>query len=99
MCKKLLDKLALLEKLSLIKVTQPEVVVEQLSEAIQFAQQIRRVDTRSVRPLYTVLEGHSLRMREDTSRAYAREEMQRNARKTLEGFFVVETEPGKRKKS
>jgi aspartyl/glutamyl-tRNA(Asn/Gln) amidotransferase C subunit len=99
MNKKLLDIFPILEKLSLIKVTKPEMMAQQIGETVRLAEQLSKFDTEGVKPMYSVLEDHALRLREDSVQHYDRDEVQRNARKTFEGYFVVETEPGKRKKT
>lgn len=99
MARKLMEIFPILEKLSLIKVTRPEVMAEQIGETVKLAEQLSKMDTKGVKPMYSVLEDHALRLRVDQAKHYDRDEVQRNSRKTFEGYFVVETEPGKRKKT
>lgn len=91
--------LSLLEKLSLIRLSDRRRTLDQLQEAVRFAEQIQRVDTGSVKPLYTVLEQYDLRLRPDQPTRYERSHLQRNARKVVEGYFVVQSDSGKQRKS
>lgn len=77
--------------LARLKVTEEETVKygAQLSNIINFVEQLAEVDTDNVEPLASVVD-ITLRLREDevTDGGYAKEILA-NAPETLEGFFVV----------
>ncbi|XP_071790739.1 glutamyl-tRNA(Gln) amidotransferase subunit C, mitochondrial-like isoform X2 [Asterias amurensis] len=64
--------------------------IQQLSEAIRLADQIRTVDTTGVEPMDSVLEDRMLYLRDDdVTEGNCAEEVLRNAAKTCEEYFVA----------
>ncbi len=64
--------------------------IQQLSEAIRLADQIRVVDTAGVEPMASVLEDRTLYLRDDdVTEGNCAEEILGNAAKTCEEYFVA----------
>lgn len=79
----------LLERLSLVDLDSAE-AHRTLEDSIEFASQILAIDTEGVEPLYTVLEGERLALREDVvSDGNIQEDVLKNARVTEEEYFVA----------
>ncbi|XP_047106213.1 glutamyl-tRNA(Gln) amidotransferase subunit C, mitochondrial [Schistocerca piceifrons] len=84
------NTIELLERLSLVDFAN-ERGIEQLEEAIRFADQIRLVDTTDVDPLITVLD-MSLYLRDDkVTEGNLRKDVMANASVTEEEYFVAPT--------
>jgi len=88
-----LDKEAVMKvaRLARLKITDDEAARygEQLSNIIQFVEQLNEVNTDNVEPLASVVD-INLRMREDVvTDGGMRDAVLANAPETLEGFFVV----------
>uniref|UniRef100_A0A2R5LDV8 Glutamyl-tRNA(Gln) amidotransferase subunit C, mitochondrial n=1 Tax=Ornithodoros turicata TaxID=34597 RepID=A0A2R5LDV8_9ACAR len=82
------DTVELLERLSLVDFSNAEAVVR-LEEAINFASAILAVDTTNVEPMITPLENVPLRLRDDVAVQCSAEDILKNAKKTVEGYFVA----------
>lgn len=64
--------------------------VKVLEDSIEFASKIQNIDTTNVEPLYTVLENHPLKLRDDkVTEGKIREDIMRNAKKTEEATYFV----------
>lgn len=61
-----------------------------MENSIEFASIILEVNTDGIKPLYSVLEDHSLKLREDlVTDGNLRENILANAKKTDEEYFVA----------
>lgn len=83
------DLLHHLEQLSLVRFSD-EAAVHHLRTAIEYANQLQMVNTDGVEPMYTVLEDKILKLRTDSvTEIDCREDILRNASKTVEEYFVA----------
>lgn len=78
----------LLERLSLVDISNNEAVIR-LQEAAQFASAIFAVDTTGVEPMVTPVEDIPLYLREDEPVECSAEDILKNAKKTVEGYFAA----------
>jgi len=75
-------------RFSLIKFKDPRhLPLKTLEEAIDFAKIITEVDTTGVEPMFSPTE--TLHLREDVVKETSREEIQKNAVKLIEDYFVA----------
>ena len=65
MSKNLRETIKLIEKLSLIKITDYSLAEKRLQHTINLANKLQEIDITGVEPLYTVLEDYNLQLRED----------------------------------
>ncbi|XP_007072859.2 glutamyl-tRNA(Gln) amidotransferase subunit C, mitochondrial [Chelonia mydas] len=78
-----------LERLALVDFRDWE-GVQRLEKAIQFADQLHAVNTEGVEPMDSVLEDRCLYLREDNiTEGNCTEELLRNARETVEEYFIA----------
>ncbi|XP_065273782.1 glutamyl-tRNA(Gln) amidotransferase subunit C, mitochondrial isoform X2 [Emys orbicularis] len=78
-----------LERLALVDFRNWE-GVQRLEKAIQFADQLHAVNTEGVEPMDSVLEDRCLYLREDNiTEGNCSEELLRNARETVEEYFIA----------
>uniref|UniRef100_A0A8D0HIX4 Glutamyl-tRNA(Gln) amidotransferase subunit C, mitochondrial n=1 Tax=Sphenodon punctatus TaxID=8508 RepID=A0A8D0HIX4_SPHPU len=64
--------------------------VERLEKAIQFADQLHDVNTEGIEPMESVLEDRCLHLRKDKiTEGNCPEELLRNARQTVEEYFIA----------
>ncbi|XP_056386170.1 glutamyl-tRNA(Gln) amidotransferase subunit C, mitochondrial isoform X2 [Hyla sarda] len=78
-----------LERLALVDFRNQE-GVERLERAIQFANQLQKVNTEGVEPLSSVLEDRALYLRDDTITAgNCTEHLLENAKTVVEEYFVA----------
>ncbi|XP_065353385.1 glutamyl-tRNA(Gln) amidotransferase subunit C, mitochondrial [Cloeon dipterum] len=83
------DTILQLERVALVDFATEE-GIRRLEAAIQLADTISAVDTKGVKPLYTVLENRSLYLQEDkVSDGHCKEEILANAAVTEEDYFVA----------
>jgi len=84
----MLKVIPLLERLSLIRFGN-EVGIKRLQEAIDFADQIKDVDTDGVEPMISPNENKCTLLRDDIVKETKKEEIIRNADRLVEGYFVA----------
>lgn len=77
-----------LERLSLVNLDGEE-ALRNLGSSIQFAENISKVNTDNIEPLYTVLYNHPLRLRKDVvGEGNCRESILQNSEVTDEDYFI-----------
>ena len=86
--KDLLKLVPLLERLSLIRFAN-ETGIKRLQEAIDFAQQIQEVNTEGVQPMISPNDNRCTQMRDDVVIATNKEDIIKNAKQLIEGYFVA----------
>ena len=86
--KELLKVIPLLERLSLIRFGN-EAGIQRLQEAIDFADQIKDVDTDGVQPMISPNENKCTLLRDDISVLTKKEDITKNADHLIEGYFVA----------
>jgi len=90
MSKNLRETIKLIEKLSMIKITDYKAAEKRLQHSIKLANKLQEVDVSNVEPLYTVLENYNLQLREDQPVDYKSEEIFGNAQRVDYGYFVLD---------
>ena len=90
MGKNLRETIKLIEKLSLIKITDCSLAEKRLQHTINLANNLQEIDITGVEPLYTVLEDYNLQLREDKPIAFDSKEIFGNAQRVDYGYFVLD---------
>lgn len=90
MSKNLRETIKLIEKLSMIKITDYSLAERRLQHSIELADRLQEVDVTNVEPLYTVLEDFNLELRKDQPISYDSKEVFGNAQRVDHGYFVLD---------
>ena len=90
MIKNLRETIKLIEKLSLIKITDYSLAEKRLQHTINLANKLQEIDIKVVEPLYIVLEDYNLQLREDKQIAFDSKEIFGNAQRFNNGYFVLD---------
>uniref|UniRef100_A0A0R3S3J6 Glutamyl-tRNA(Gln) amidotransferase subunit C, mitochondrial n=1 Tax=Elaeophora elaphi TaxID=1147741 RepID=A0A0R3S3J6_9BILA len=78
-----------LERLSLVRFSDEQAVFN-LKQAVRFANQLKLIDTKGIKPLETLLEDVPCPLREDVvDKPIAKSEVLMNAAKTVEDYFTT----------
>jgi aspartyl-tRNA(Asn)/glutamyl-tRNA(Gln) amidotransferase subunit C len=86
--KEFLKVVSLIERLSLIRFADKS-GIKRLEEAIDFANQIKEVDTSGVIPMISPIESNCVHLRNDINSETKREDITKNANQLIEEYFVV----------